>query len=74
MYPLKIVPVGDALGIVFPPEMAARLDLRAGNYLFAEATDDGIWLTKADAEFEAQMEVARDVMRKHDGVLRELKD
>ncbi len=72
MTALKLTAVGNSVGMVLPKELLAKLGVGKGDTLYAVETGDGLRLTVADPEFEAQMEVARDVMKKWHNVLREL--
>ena len=72
MSALKLTQIGNSVGVILPKELLARLGVGKGDTLFAIDQADGIKLTTADPEFEARMEVARGMMKKWRGVLREL--
>ena len=72
MTALKLIGVGNSVGVVLPKDLLARLGLQKGDTVYAVDTPDGVRLTTADAEFEAQMKVARRLMHKWRNVLREL--
>lgn len=72
MASVKLRAVGNSVGVVFPKELLARLGLREGDTLQVVETPDGFRLTRSDPDFERQMEVAREVMRRRRAVLREL--
>ncbi len=72
MTALRLTNIGNSVGVVLPKELLARLGVGRGDTLHAVETGDGLRLTVSDPEFEAQMEVARDVMKKWHNVLREL--
>jgi putative addiction module antidote len=72
MTALKLIGVGNSVGVVLPKELLARLGLQKGDTLYAVETPEGLRLTPADAEFEAQMNVARRIMKERRAVLREL--
>jgi len=72
MTALKLIGVGNSVGVVLPKELLARLGLQKGDTLYAVEMPDGLRLTTADAEFEAQMAVARRIMKERRAVLREL--
>jgi putative addiction module antidote len=72
MASLKLRSVGNSVGVVFPKELLSRLGLKEGDTLHVVAVPDGFRLTRADPDFERQLEVARDVMRRRRAVLREL--
>jgi putative addiction module antidote len=69
---LKLRSIGNSVGVVLPKELLAKLDLREGDMLHVVESPDGFRLKRADPDFERQMEVAREVMRRRRTVLREL--
>ena len=72
MVALKITAIGNSLGVVLPKEVLARLRVEKGDTLYLTEAPDGFRVTPYDPEFEAQMDVARRVMKKRRNVLREL--
>ena len=72
MATIKLRAVGNSVGVVLPKDLLARLNLREGDSLHLVEGPDGFRLKRADPDFERQMEVARDVMRRRRAVLREL--
>ena len=72
MAELKLIGIGNSVGVVLPKEMLVKLGLQKGDTLHAIETDDGFRISRADPDFEAQMEVARRVMKERWAVLREL--
>ena len=72
MHTLKLTQVGNSLGAIFPKDLLAKLNLEKGDEIFLTESPDGYRITKSDPEFEAQMTVARDVMKENWAVLREL--
>jgi putative addiction module antidote len=72
MHTLKLTQVGNSVGVIFPKDLLAKLNLEKGDELFLTETPDGYRITKSDPEFEAQMAVAREVMKENWAVLREL--
>ena len=69
---LKVTQIGNSLGVVLPREILAELDLERGDKLFLTRSPDGYRVTKSDPEFERQMTLAREIMKKRHNVLREL--
>ncbi len=69
---LKITTIGNSAGIVLPKELLVKLGVQKGDTLYAIDTPDGVRLTTGDAEFAAQLEIARAQMKKWRNVLREL--
>jgi putative addiction module antidote len=72
MTALKLTQVGNSVGVILPKELLAKLGLQKGDTLYAIETPEGLRLTTSDPEFEAQMEVARKLMKRWRPVLREL--
>jgi putative addiction module antidote len=69
---LKLTSVGNSVGVILPKELLAKLGMDKGDTLYTTDTPDGVVLSRRDPTFEAQMEVARDLMKKRRAVLREL--
>ena len=72
MHTLKLTQVGNSVGAIFPTELLARLQLEKGDELYVTETPDGRRLTTHHPEFEAQMRVAREIMKERRAVLHEL--
>jgi putative addiction module antidote len=72
MSALKLTQIGNSVGVILPKELLAKLGVGKGDTLYAIDQPDGVKLTVTDPEFEAQMEVAREVMKRRYNVLREL--
>ena len=69
---LKVTTVGNSTGVVLPKNLLAKLRVDKGDSLYAVELPDGVKLTPYDEEFERQMEIAEDIMRKRRNLLREL--
>jgi putative addiction module antidote len=72
MTALKLSRIGNSVGMVLPKELLSRLRLREGDTVYLTESPDGYRLTPYDAEFEAQIKVAEDIMRENRDVLRQL--
>ncbi len=72
MLDLKITTIGNSLGVIFPKELLAKLNLSKGDHLIATYTPDGVQLTPHDEEFLLEMELADDIMRRDREVLKKL--
>jgi putative addiction module antidote len=73
--PLKIIKVGNSAGMILPKEILAKLRVSLGDSIaFSETDDDSVRLRRfdEDAEFESQMQAAREVMARRKRALREL--
>jgi len=72
MTTLKVITVGNSVGVVLPKDILQRLRVDKGDTLYAVETPSGIELMPYDPEFAAQMETAEKVMREDRDVLRRL--
>ncbi|MEW6099896.1 MAG: AbrB/MazE/SpoVT family DNA-binding domain-containing protein [Pseudomonadota bacterium] len=72
MIALKLTQIGNSVGVILPKEVLARLKVEKGDTLYVIDSPDGVRLTPHDPEFEAQMEAAREIMKRRRAVLREL--
>ncbi|HTW71907.1 MAG TPA: AbrB/MazE/SpoVT family DNA-binding domain-containing protein [Acetobacteraceae bacterium] len=72
MSALKLTQIGNSVGVILPKELLARLGVGKGDTVYAIEQPDGVKLTVADPDFEAQMELARKLMKRWRNVLREL--
>ncbi len=72
MTALKLTQIGNSVGVILPKEVLARLKLGKGDTVFVTDSADGIKLTPYSAEFEQQMAIGRDIMKRRRQVLREL--
>jgi putative addiction module antidote len=70
--PLKLIPIGNSTGAVFPKELLQELGVGQGDTLLVTRTPEGIELRAGDPEFESEMEILREVMRRRRSALREL--
>ena len=69
---LKITQIGNSVGVILPKEVLARLKVGKGDSLFVTEVPDGVALRPYDEQFEQQMALAREIMKKRRAVLREL--
>jgi len=69
---VKVTTVGNSVGIVLPKDILTRLNIQKGDMLYVTETPDGVQLTPYDAEFDATMKAAHDVMRRYRDTLRKL--
>jgi len=73
MVELKIVKVGNSLGMRLPREVLSRLHLEDGDKLIlTESPEGGYRLTPYDPTFEQQMKVAEEGMRRYRNTLKTL--
>ena len=72
MLALKVTQVGNSLGLVLPKEAAGRLKVAKGDVVYLTESVDGYRLTPYNPSFAAQMETAREIMKRRRNALREL--
>jgi len=72
MTALKLMQIGNSVGVILPKEVLARLNLEKGDSLFVTDAANGITLTPYDPMLDVQMQEARAIMKKRRNVLREL--
>ncbi len=73
MVELKLVKVGNSLGVRLPRRVLERLQIENGDKLIlTESPDGGYHLTAYDPEFERQMRLAEQGMRRYRNTLRAL--
>jgi putative addiction module antidote len=69
---LKVVQIGNSLGVVLPRDVLDELNVEKGDKLFITRSPEGYRFTRNDPEFERRMGLAREIMRRRHNVLREL--
>ena len=73
MLELKVRKVGNSLGVVLPREAVLRLDVEEGSRVYlSETPASGYRLTPYDPEFEKQMKIAEEGMRRYRNTLHAL--
>jgi putative addiction module antidote len=71
-FSLKIIQIGNSLGVTIPKEALAVLKADKGDTLTLTTAPDGFRLSAYDPEKTAQLEIARKIMKKRRHALREL--
>ena len=72
MVEMRLISVGNSIGVILPRDLVAKLGVQKGDTLFASETQDGVNLSVRQPDFEEQMMAARRVIRERAAVLREL--
>lgn len=73
MIELKVRKVGNSLGVVLPREAVSHLDVEEGSRVYlSETSASGYRLTPYDPEFEKQMKIAEEGMRRYRNTLHAL--
>ncbi len=69
---LKVIRIGNSLGVVLPREIVADLAVEKGDRLYLTRSPEGYRVTKSDPEFERRVTLARRLISKRHNALREL--
>lgn len=71
-FKLKLIQIGNSVGVTLPKEMLAAMNVDKGDIVTVSSAPDGFRVSPYDAETDSQMEVMRQVMKKRRNALREL--
>ena len=69
---LKVIQIGNSLGVTLSKEMLAILNVDKGDMLTVTGAPDGVRMASYDPARARQLEAARKIMKKRRHVLREL--
>jgi putative addiction module antidote len=69
---MKIIQVGNSLGITLPREVLAAMKVDKGDTLTFTPAPDGFRITPYDAEKARQFALVRDIMKRRRDALRDL--
>jgi putative addiction module antidote len=72
MYSLKLIKIGNSLGVRMPKEMISELGVKEGAAVYLTKGPDGYLLSSDDPSFERQMKHAEDCMREYRDTFKEL--
>ncbi len=69
----KVRKIGNSLGIIIPKEALAEMQVEEGQALYlSKAPDGSMRLVQGNSEFESQMAVGQDLIKRYRNTLREL--
>ncbi|MDP2810162.1 MAG: AbrB/MazE/SpoVT family DNA-binding domain-containing protein [Rhodocyclaceae bacterium] len=71
-YALKLIQIGNSVGVILPKEALARMKLQKGDSIFLTESPEGYRITEFDPDFGEQMSLAEEIMKRRRNVLREL--
>jgi len=69
---LTITKIGDASGIILPPDLLEKLQVENGDRIYVTNLSDGVKISSRDSDFEKVMMCAERVMEEDVNVLRRL--
>ncbi|MGD9639221.1 MAG: AbrB/MazE/SpoVT family DNA-binding domain-containing protein [Alphaproteobacteria bacterium] len=72
MFSLKLIPIGNSIGAIFPKEVLAKLNIQKGDTVFLTEEPDGYRITSYDPDFKKQVETAYMVMKGRKEALKEV--
>jgi putative addiction module antidote len=71
-FSLKIIQIGNSLGVTLPKEALAALNVDKGDTLTLTPTPDGFRVTPYNTEKAREFELVREIMKRRRDALREL--
>jgi putative addiction module antidote len=72
MVALKLRKIGNSVGALIPQEALTALNVGEGDTVYLTRAPDGFRITPYDPEFDEQMRVAREIMKRDRNILRAL--
>ncbi len=69
---IKLRKVGNSVAMIVPKHVRQKMGVKEGDSVYLTETPDGYRISPYDPEFERQMGVAEEGMKKHRNALREL--
>ena len=69
---LKVIEIGDSVGVILPPELLDRLKWIQGDALLWTVTTQGVLLTRGDQVPDAQLPLGREFMDEYRDTFRGL--
>jgi putative addiction module antidote len=71
-FKLKLIQIGNSVGVTLPKEMLAAMNIDKGDTVTVTSAPDGFRLSHFDPEVDKQIEAGREVMREYRDTLRAL--
>jgi putative addiction module antidote len=65
MQSLKLVQIGNSVGVVLPKEVLARLRVEKGDTIFVTESPQGVTLTPFDPSLEEELNAGRKFMKSY---------
>jgi putative addiction module antidote len=72
MSAVKVIAIGNSIGVILPEETLNRLNVKTGDTLYITEIPNGLQLSPFDEEFVAKMEVAHHVVRRYRDAFKKL--
>jgi putative addiction module antidote len=72
MMELKIIQIGNSLGVILPKRLLEDMNVAKGDRLSVDRRGDGWRVAPFDADYDVQMDVVNLVMKQYRPVLRAL--
>ena len=71
-FTLKLTQIGNSVGVILPKEVLARMKLEKGDAVFLTESPDGYRISDFDPNFDKQLSLAEEIMKRRRNALREL--
>lgn len=68
----KLIKIGNSRGVIFPKRLIDKYHLGENDEVSFKETPEGILVTPYDVEFEQDMAIAREIMKKRRNALKAL--
>lgn len=65
MHTLKLVQIGNSVGVVLPKEVLGRLRIEKGDSVFLTEAANGAFITPYDPALEEEMKAGREFMKEY---------
>lgn len=72
MHALKLIRIGDAVGVVLPREALAKLKRGSGEIVFLAESRQGLTLTAHNPALQSQLDVGREFVGEYRNTLKAL--
>ena len=65
MQPLRVIQIGNSLGVIFPKEITNYLHIKKGDALYVTLSPNGIEVSPYNPELQAQIAEGQAFMNEH---------
>lgn len=72
MTALKLIQIGNSVGVILPREVLAKLKVEKGDTLFVTEATNGVTLTPYDPGLDEQIAAGREFLHDYRGTLHQL--
>ena len=69
---LRVIQIGNSLGVIFPKEITNHLHIKKGDALYVTLSQDGIEVSPNNPETQTQIAVGQAFINEHDEIFKVL--